>query len=97
MAKIKNTRSPQETIYLMNIAEQVFDEAKYDLAIQYYTEVIPLISSSANLAYVLYMRGCAFKALGFLSNAHKDWEKAKNLGFKHPWGVNVIDEALDTL
>lgn len=97
MAKIKNTRSPQETMHLMNIAEQVFDEAKYDLAIQYYTEVIPLINSSANLAYALYMRGCAFKALGFLNNAHKDWEKAKNLGFNHPWGVNVIDEALDSL
>lgn len=72
---------PQNAIRLMDTAEKVFDEAKYDLSIQYYTQAIAHVNAPANLAYALYMRGCAYQKTGYSTQAHKDWKKAQNLGF----------------
>lgn len=87
--------SPLNAISIMDTAERVFDQAKYTLAIQYYTQAIAHINAPANLAYALYMRGCAYKETGNKARARQDWEKAQSLGFQHPWGINLIAQALN--
>ncbi|WP_157558385.1 hypothetical protein [Microscilla marina] len=90
-----SSHSPISAISLMDTAEQVFDQAKYELSIQYYTQAIAQINAPANLAYALYMRGCAYKEIGNKDKARQDWESAQKLGFQHPWGINLIAQALN--
>lgn len=82
---------------LMNMAEKVFDESNFTLAIQYFTHAMKQIKSPMNLAYALYMRGCAYKELGKNTNARKDWQQAQGLGFEHPWSIDLISDALKAL
>jgi len=89
--------TPKDAMDLMNMAEKVFDESNFALSIQYFTHAIKQIKSPKNMAYALYMRGCAYKELGKQSYARKDWLQAKGLGFEHPWSIDLISDALKTL
>lgn len=81
---------------LMNTAENLYDKGDFTEAIRYYTQLMAYSDTllPANLYYVLYMRGCAYKETGDITKAHKDWLEAQYLGFEHPLGVNLISIAL---
>lgn len=74
----------QIAIELMHTAEHTFHEEKYTLSIKYYSQAIPKINSPTNLAYALYMRGCAYKQTGETKEAARDWKEAQRLGFELP-------------
>ncbi|OJJ16154.1 hypothetical protein BKI52_35905 [marine bacterium AO1-C] len=78
----------------MNKAEKVFGEAKYELSIRYYTLALQQMASKVDIVYALYMRGCAYKAVGNLSKAKEDWKQAQNFNLEHPTGVDLIEMAL---
>ncbi|EAY30257.1 hypothetical protein [Microscilla marina] len=74
----------QKAVELMNAAESIFYEEKYILSIEYYSQAIPQINSPSNLAYALYMRGCAYHETGNVIEATKDWKEAQRFGFELP-------------
>ena len=77
------------TMELMNMAENYYEQGKLELAINYYSQVIALEASQADLTYAFYMRGKAYQALGEDDQALKDWQQAQDLGFQHPWGLDL--------
>ena len=97
MAKDNNRIPVEKSLKFMNVADQAFDQAKYEVSIQYYTQAIDCVNTSANLAYSLYMRGQAYLETGLSVKACKDWLKAQKLGFEHPWGTDPITESLNSL
>jgi len=82
------------SLHLINKAEKVFGEAQYELSIQYYTLALQQLLSRVDTVYILYMRGCAYKALGEVDKAKEDWHQAQNLNLKHPTGVDLMEIAL---
>ncbi|HAS40034.1 MAG TPA: hypothetical protein DCS93_06120 [Microscillaceae bacterium] len=78
----------------MNKAEKVFGEAQYELSVQYYTLALQQLTSTVDTVYILYMRGCAYKALGQVGKAKEDWHQAQSLNLKHPTGVDLVEMAL---
>ncbi len=80
---------------LLNQAERVFGEAKYELSIQYYTRALQQLNFTVDIVYALYMRGCAYKAMGNVTKAKKDWQNAQNFNCEHPTGVDLIEIALN--
>lgn len=91
----KTSKSPEETesliIELINTADRLFDNGRFEFAIKSYTRVLHLEPALNNLAYVLYMRAQAYKATGNMQLAKNDWQRVLNLQYQHPLGIDLKD------
>ena len=83
-----------QAIILMQQAKRFFESRQYKQALNYYTQVIDLGTTLNNLAYTLYMRGCAYEAVGNVEEACLDWNEAQELNHLHSLGVDCIQQAL---
>lgn len=95
---MKNKRAAlsrsHQAINLMQQAKSFYESNQYQQALQYYTQVIDLGTTLNNLAYTLYMRGCAYEAIGNIEEACLDWNEAQKLNQSHALGVDCIQHAL---
>lgn len=83
-----------QAIILMQQAKHFYEKDQYNKALQYYTQVIDLGTTLNNLAYTLYMRGCAYEAVGNIEEACLDWVEAQKLNQLYSLGVDFIEDAL---
>ncbi len=85
-------RGPENLVdELLNTAEHCYEQGNYSSAIYYYTQVLDLGVAQADLNYVLYMRGLAYRQCGKPEEAMADWQKVQDRGFRHPWGLDWMD------
>ncbi|OJJ17298.1 hypothetical protein BKI52_31860 [marine bacterium AO1-C] len=90
--RLNFTLKPENLVVeLLNTAEHYYEQGSYELATSYYTQVIALEPTQANLTYALYMRGMAHYECGEHADALIDWQQAQDLGFEHPWGIDLME------
>ena len=93
--KLHLIRRPENLVVeLLNTAEHYYEEERFELAVNYYSQVLEFNASLHDQTYALFMRGMAFRECGEETKALTDWQKAHDLGFEHPLGIDLMEWAL---